>query len=322
MAGRSPSLVEVPNAGWDARLRIFRSRDGEVDTYALVSARSVVLVDTTSLPAISARLVELLRPALAGRHLLVVNTHADYDHAWGNATFAPDGPFPAPIIAHEQARVRMESGPERERLARMQAAEPVFAGVRLVPPTLTFAERLTIHGGDLTIELLHTPGHTPDHVSVWVSEPRLLLVGDAAEHPFPEVGGAEDIPLLRASLLRLAAQGPAMVFPCHGGTTDPSLLARNAAYFDALERHAREAIMDGTLPADWAEREDVPDVLGFPFEEAVRIAGADPAAIPAFYRNFHRANGRAMVGWVISSSPRAESATSSATSSEAQEMPR
>ncbi len=318
MADRSPSLVEVPNAGWDARLRVFRSRDGEVDTYALFGARSVVLVDTTSLPAVSARLVELLRPVLAGRQLLVVNTHADYDHAWGNATFAPDGPFPAPIIAHEQVRMRLESGAERERLARMQAADPVFVGVRLAPPTLTFAEGLTIHGGDLTIELVHTPGHTPDHVSVWVSELRLLLAGDAAEHPFPAVGGAQDVPLLRASLLRLAAQSPALVFPCHGGTTDPGLLARNTAYFDELERHAREAIMDGTLPDDWAEREDVPDSLGFPFEEAVRLAGADPAAIPAFYRDFHQANARAMVGWVISSSPLAESATSA----EAQEMQR
>lgn len=318
MVDRSLSLVEVPTAGWDARLRVFRSRDAEVDTFALVSARSVVLVDTTSLPAISARIVELLRPTLAGRHLFVVNTHADYDHAWGNATFAPDGPFPAPIIAHEQAHVRMESAAERERLARMQAADPSFDGVRLAPPTLTFAERLTIHGGDLTIELLHTPGHTPDHICVWVSELRLLLAGDAAEHPFPAVGGAEDVPLLRASLLRLAAQGPTMVFPCHGGTTDPGLLARNTAYFDALERHARLAIAAGRLPDDWVEREELPNLIGFPFEEAIRGAGADPAALPALYRDFHQANARAMVGWVISSSPLAASATSS----EAQEMQR
>jgi glyoxylase-like metal-dependent hydrolase (beta-lactamase superfamily II) len=299
MADHSISLAEVPNAGWDARLRVFRSREGEVDTFALVSARLVVLVDTTSLPAISARIVELLRPALDGRRLLVVNTHADYDHAWGNATFAPDGPFPAPIIAQEQARVRMESDAEREQLARMQAADPVFAGVRLAPPTLTFAERLTIHGGDLTIELLHTPGHTADHLCVWVSELRLLLAGDAAEHPFPVVGGADDVPLLRASLVRLATQGPAVVFPCHGGTTDSGLLARNTAYFDALERHARLAIAAGRLPADWAKRDDLPSLIGFPFEEAIRGAGADPAAIPALYHDFHQANARAMVGWAL-----------------------
>jgi glyoxylase-like metal-dependent hydrolase (beta-lactamase superfamily II) len=299
MPDPSLDLVELPNAGWDARLRVFRSR-AEVDTFALLTARYAVLVDTTSLPAISARIVELLRPALVGRGLLVVNTHADYDHAWGNGAFAPDGPFPAPIIGHEQARLRLESLAEYERLARMRATDAAFAGVRLIPPTLTFAERLTIHGGDLTLDLLHTPGHTSDHVSVWAPEPRLLLAGDAAEHPFPEVDRAEDVPLLRASLARLAALGPALVFPCHGGTTDPGLLVRNIAYFDELERHTRETLRAGALPGNWAERDDLPDVLGFSFEEATRIASMQPDAVPAFYRDFHRANARAMVGWVAS----------------------
>lgn len=300
MPDSSLDLLELPNGGWDARLRVFRSRD-EVDTCALITARQVILIDTTSLPSLAAGIVERLAADLAGRRLLVVNTHADYDHAWGNASFAPDGPFPAPILASEQARVRMESQPERDRLTRMQAADAAFAGVRLVPPTLTFTGRLAIHGGDLTLDLFPTPGHTPDHVSVWIPELRLLLAGDAAEHPFPVVGGAEAVPTLRASLARMAALDPAIALPCHGGTTDPGLLARNAVYFDTLERHARVAIAADTLPADWAEREDLPDMLDFSFAEAVRGAGADPAAIPAFYRDFHRRNARAMAGWALGS---------------------
>lgn len=300
MADSSADLVELPIAGWDPRLRVFRSRGGEVDTFALVTERYVVLIDTTSLPTISAEIVARLRPALAGRQLLVVNTHADYDHAWGNATFAPDGPHPAPILGHELARARMESEVEHDRLAHKPAEDPAFAGVRLVPPTVTFIGPLRIDGGDLTIELLPTPGHTPDHVSAWAPELRLLLAGDAAEHPFPFVEGAAQVPLLRASLARLAGLGPVMVLPCHGGTTNTQLLARNVAYFDALERVVRAAMSAGTLPADWQTREDLPAVLGFTFEEAVRAAGTEPDDVPTFYRDFHRANARAMVGWVLS----------------------
>ncbi len=305
MAGTTPEreLMELPEGPWDRRLRIFRSRGGEVDSFALLTRHYVVLVDTTSLPRIAARIVERLWPALAGRRLLVINTHADYDHAWGNATFAPDGPFPAPILGHELARERLQSQAERDRLARMQASDPVFASVRLVAPTLTFAGRLAVHGGDLDVELLHTPGHTVDHVAVWVPRLRLLLAGDAAEHPFPEAGGAAGLPQLRDSLAHLAALDPALVFPCHGGTTDPGLLARNRTYFDTLERHAREALESGALPEGWSEREDLGDLIGFPFDAAVQAASADPATTAAFYRDFHRANVRAMIEWLLDRDP-------------------
>lgn len=308
MPEASTEVVELPNAGWDARLHVFRSRSGEVDTFAIATARCLVVIDTTTLPALSARIVERLRPLLAGRQLLVVNTHADYDHAWGNATFAPDGAFPAPIIGHELARERLLGEAAQQELARKHEEDSAFDGMKLVPPTLTFRDGLRIDGGDLSLELLPTPGHTPDHISVWVSELRLLLAGDAAEQPFPYVEGAAQIPVLRASLARLAALHPALVLPCHGGTTDPGLLARNLAYFDALERHARTAVAAGTVPANWSELDDLPDALGFPYLEALQAASAPleslpeslPELVPAFYRAFHLANMRAMLGWVLS----------------------
>lgn len=298
MADESVNLVELPNGGWDERLRVFRSRGGEVDTSALVTARFLILIDTGTLPEVSADIMDALRPALGGRQLLVVNTHADYDHAWGNATFASDGPFPATIIGHELARERLLGEQAREELARKQNEDMAFANVRLVPPTLTFAERLTIFGGDLTLELLPTPGHTPDHVSVWIPELRLLLAGDAAEHPFPVCARSEALPTLRDSFGHMAALHPTHVIPCHGGTTDPELLARNLAYFDALERAARTSIAAGTLPADWQSREDLPDALGFPFEQAAPDMATLSASDIAFYRRFHGINGRSMVEWV------------------------
>src|SRR5581483_7943869 len=180
MVTRGVDVKELPNGGWDDRIHVFRSRDDEVDTFAVVTARSLIMIDTASVPEVSAGIVELLRPALVGRELLVVNTHADYDHAWGNATFALDGPFPAPIIGHELARERLLGEDSRKSLTAKTAQDSAFASVRLVPPTLTFATGLRIHGGDLTLELLPTPGHAEDHVSIWIPELRVLLAGDSA----------------------------------------------------------------------------------------------------------------------------------------------
>ena len=89
-SSESAEVVEVPSRGWDARVRVFFSRD-EVETFVLTTQRYLIVVDSGTTPAVSAAIVEMVKSDLAGRRLLVVNTHADYDHAWGNATFDDDG---------------------------------------------------------------------------------------------------------------------------------------------------------------------------------------------------------------------------------------
>jgi glyoxylase-like metal-dependent hydrolase (beta-lactamase superfamily II) len=168
-----------------------------------------------------------------------------------------------------------------------------------VPPTLTFTHGLRIDGGDLTLELLPTPGHRPDHVALWVPELRLVVAGDAAEHPFPCAADAAGLPLLRRSLAQLAQLQPEVVFPCHGGAADAGLLTRNLAYFATLERHVRQARAAGQVATAAAGRADVPNSIGFPVEAAVAAAGGDPGAIPALYRQFHQQNTQAMVGAVL-----------------------
>lgn len=47
---------------------------------------------------------------------------------------------------------------------------------------------LTIDTGDRTLELLHTPGHAPDHLSVWDSTSRTLFVNEAIGSYYPRAG--------------------------------------------------------------------------------------------------------------------------------------
>ena len=285
--------------GWDPRLHVFRAGD-EVDTCVLTTQRYLIVVDTMATPELAHALLDAVRPALAGRQLLVINTHADYDHCWGNAVFAaPDGPYPAPIVGHALAAARLRGAAARHELQLRQAQDARFAHVRLVPPTLTFTQGLRIDGGDLTLELLPTPGHTPDHVALWVPELRLVVAGDAAEHPFPCAADAAGLPLLRRSLAQLAQLQPEVVLPCHGGAADAGLLTRNLAYFATLERHVRQARAAGQVATADAVRADLPDVIGFPVEAAVAAVGGDPGAIPALYRQFHQQNAQAMVGAVL-----------------------
>ena len=264
-AQRHDRVFEAPLA-LDPRIRRFR-REDEVDTFVIATERWLVIVDTHSTPALASELVaQCVDPEDAWR-LLVVNTHADYDHAWGNQVFAGAGAsHPAPIIGHARCAERLTGDEGARSLATMHEQQPGrFGDVVLTPPKLTVGDGgLTIHGGDLTLVLLHTPGHTDDHFSVWIPELRAVLAGDAAEHPYPHVDTPEGIAQARASLVRLQALDPLHVLPCHGGTTDPALLDRNIAYLDAVAA-------DPELP----------------IAEAARIAGVLVDDLDPLYHGFH-----------------------------------
>jgi glyoxylase-like metal-dependent hydrolase (beta-lactamase superfamily II) len=288
----------LPNGGWDERVLVCR-RGTLVDVFAVVTRRYVVLIDTLDTPEAARALLDGVRNYLDdGRDLLVVNTHADWDHCWGNQIFAgPDAPRPAPIIAQRRCRERLLAPAAAAGLAEARAAEPArFGGVHLQPPTITFDGELAIDGGDLTLVLLHTPGHTADHVAVWLPEANLLLAGDTAEQPFPSLDGPAGIPALRDSLRRLAALAPTTVLACHApGRHGPALLTDNLAYLDRLEAAARAALAAG-LPADPPPDADAAALIGLPAEAAA--PGGLPPGQAAYYRATHQAACRAMLTWL------------------------
>lgn len=262
----------VANSGWDERIVV--CRNGElVQTAVVVTERYVVVVDTMINEATAAQLLAQAEPHLHdGRSLLVVNTHADYDHCWGNQLFAARG---TPIIGRRKS-VPIFSQPDAVAfLEQMQADEPdIFGSVTPTPPTLLLDEDLTIDGGDLTLELFATPGHTVDHTSLYISEIDTLLAADAAEFPYPMARTAEGLPQMRKSLGRLSALNAATVLYCHppppqgAVATGSRLLRHNVAYFDRLEAACRDALARGA-PADPPADEDVIEMVGLPYEAAV-----------------------------------------------------
>ena len=292
------TVTVVPNQGWDARILVCRCGT-LVDTFVVVTERYVVLVDTLINTATAAALLEIARPHLAGRQLLAVNTHADWDHAWGNQIF--DGPWalhPAPIVASRGCAERLRAAEAAHKLADLRARFPRrFDDVVLTPPTVLFDQRLAIDGGDLTLELFATPGHRYDHIAVYIPKIRTLLPGDAAELPFPFVESAATLPSMRDSLARMAALDPAVALYCHAPeTSGPAVLRRNMDYYDTVERRCRDALARD-IPACPAAEDDVEALVGFPYAEAVPPE-MDADALAGFYRPGHQATIRAMLEWL------------------------
>lgn len=269
----------------DRRVRVFR-HGATVDTFAVVTDRVLVLLDTATRPETMRKVLDLLQPEETGRTLVVVNTHGDWDHVWGNSLFA--GPAPlrlAPIIAHGRAVARMTGPGAEANLSSFQTAHPgVYDSVRLIAPTITFSDELFIHGGDLTLHFFPTPGHSPDHLAAWIPEIRCLLAGDAAEIPFPLVSDDGSLADLRRSLRRMRELDPSTALYCHApGRTDSGVLEQNLAYFEELVRRCRES----------AGASDARDI-GWPLEDALSPGlSLDDVSDLEFYRRFHDANVRA-----------------------------
>jgi len=178
------------------------------------------------------------------RRLII--THQDWDHIGGIPDVLRATGGKAEVFAHaaekpfidgtlrpikltpERIAARLQMLPEHLRAE----AAAAFANIPRIPVGQTLQDKdvLPFHGG---IEVIHTPGHTPGHICLFLREERLLIAGDAlrvenatlvgpaAEHTF-------DMPTALQSLRKLSAYDIDRVVCYHGGVYGPDASIRIA----------------------------------------------------------------------------------------------
>ena len=286
----------------DPRVRVFRRvfapqdplEKMEVDAFVVITTRYVVVLDTLLCPEDMATVMYEVRDELARRELIVVNSHADWDHCWGNGYFIGDRAVP--IVAHDYCATRMETEEAQTELEGYQSRYSFFQNVALVPPTITFPDTLTIHGGDLTIELFSAPGHHADHIAAWLPEIQLLLAFDAAEKPLPLVESAESVQHMYNTLEHFLALHPQRVLCAHGKTTDSSVVTQNLQYLREIEQRSRAFLTAHQPTAE--ELEHAPTLINYSFTDAIDDADTLTDADRAFYSWAHDNNVRYMLQWL------------------------
>jgi glyoxylase-like metal-dependent hydrolase (beta-lactamase superfamily II) len=174
------------NTGWDPRVKSIKC--GElVRSYLIKTERFLLVYDTLLGPKSGAFLREQALIFADSRPLLIVNSHADWDHYFGNMM------FPEPILGTQAMVKRVTEGVGDKELASKRAEHPAcYEPVRLVAPSVAVPRETVLHGGDLTIRLLLTKGHRPDHLALFVPEIATLFPGDCVEDPIPLVDEDSD----------------------------------------------------------------------------------------------------------------------------------
>jgi glyoxylase-like metal-dependent hydrolase (beta-lactamase superfamily II) len=211
----------------------------------------------------------------------VVNTHAHFDHSFGNARFGPDSDLGAPIYGHELVPAHLDAY-ERPMLARLIAGgeEPVeeWGEIVITPPTVLVGEATTLDLGDTTAELLHLGrGHTDNDLLVHLPASGVWFTGDLVEESGPPVYGSGSFPLdWPGTITRLQAalrEGDVLV-PGHGAVVGAGFLSAQQEQLAAAAALVRELHAAG-VPAGQAEAEAGDR---WPFPEGLPGAGLAAAA--------------------------------------------
>jgi len=135
-------------------------------TAVLTTADGALVVDTGHPRVMERRLFPTVKD-IAGDNPVryVINTHGHGDHAGGNAYYARQG---AIVIAHDDTRNEIANPPPHY-------PPVVLEGL----PAISFNDKMTLHFGGQTIELLHGPfGHSSGDVIVYFKEANVVHTGD------------------------------------------------------------------------------------------------------------------------------------------------
>ncbi|MEK6711904.1 MAG: MBL fold metallo-hydrolase [Nitrospinota bacterium] len=251
-------------------------------TSCVIEGERLALVDTSVAPA-APRIIAYIESLgrKPGDLACVVNTHSHFDHIGGNGVLA--GWAKPRFHAHPLDRPWIEDLDLQDRGRHVPGMRKISSGPVRVEGTLEEGGEIDL-GGGVRLRALHTPGHSPGSLSLFVPGDGALISGDV----LPEPGTLpiyEDVHATLASLDKLRAlQGAEVLLSAmsrrvsRGGEVAAHLEA-GEGYIRRIDRLVREAQKEkgAGIPPEEAGR-FVFQGLGLPLEAMIGIVSRTFAA--------------------------------------------
>lgn len=211
----------------------------QVNAGAVVSSEGAVIIDTLAFPSETLEIRDFIENRLGVKVRYVVNTHYHADHSGGTCLFPG-----AEVVSHALCRELLDTrGRKALEAAKKETAD--LANVEIVLPETVFREgSLSIHLGRKTLQLIPSPGHSMDNVSVLVREDRILFAGDSMM-PLPYIVDG-DYDAMVASIKAIPSMGLENIVQGHGdiilrGEIDDTVKAY-LKYLDNIRKKAQQAV--------------------------------------------------------------------------------
>jgi len=226
----------------------------------VVTSDGVVVIDTPQLPTKAVAMRQTAEQHGPIRY--VINTEHHVDHIFGNYYFRGAG-----TVVHHQGVYDnfMVVGPDLDPFAYAAEAIPTDdpEGEAIFPERdayyedpnkgkLVFTGDLTMRVGGHTFELIHTPGHTPGQVAVYVPEERVVFTGDTVFSECQTWLMTSDVDQWVTALETINELDVDSVVPGHGPVTTKKYLATQRSVL--LEWQAAVA---GAVAKGWSRDETI-----------------------------------------------------------------
>ncbi|TAK82648.1 MAG: MBL fold metallo-hydrolase [Aquabacterium sp.] len=247
----------VPNGSW-----------GETNIGLVEAEGASALVDTCWDLNYTQEMLAACAPVLERAPVeLVVNTHADGDHCWGNQLF-PGRPIHAThACIHQMHHMNPRALQALKLGGRVLRHLPLagldrfghymsgmfapydFAPVRITSPDQGFSGERVLDLRGLQLRLIEVgPGHTDGDAIVHVPDERVAYAGDILFTGVTPVMWAGPVESLVAGLKRLQALDVDIIVPGHGPLAAPADVQDVIDYWDHAQEALHRCLLQGMAP--------------------------------------------------------------------------
>jgi glyoxylase-like metal-dependent hydrolase (beta-lactamase superfamily II) len=240
----------------------------------VVTSDGVVVFDALGTPSLGWALLQEIRKVTGSKIRYVVASHYHADHIYGLQAFKDH--TDAIIVAQERAgEYKDNEGTADERASqrldqRRSALSPwVDGNTRVIPPDITFKDRMEIALGDRRLTLIYAgPAHSSSDVMMMVEPDGVLFAGDIVQNgriPFMNSDDVSTTQWLHA-LSEVEKLDPKFIIPGHGRTSTAArqAIAFTRDYIQYLRDKMTAAVQNWTdfdtayEQADWSKYRDMP----------------------------------------------------------------
>jgi glyoxylase-like metal-dependent hydrolase (beta-lactamase superfamily II) len=240
----------------------------------VVTSDGVVVFDALGTPSLGWALLREIRKVTDRQVRYVVASHYHADHIYGLQAFKDH--TDAIVVAQERAgeyKENEETADEKANQRLDQRRGALFPWVdkntRVVPPDVTFRDRMTIALGDRRLTLLYAgPAHSSSDLMMLVEPDGVLFAGDIVQNSRIPHMNSDDVSTTQwlAALGEVEKLDPKFIIPGHGkaSTQAKQAIAFTRDYIQYVRSSMAKAVQGWTdfdvayQQTDWSKYRDMP----------------------------------------------------------------